>query len=124
MRHDTQTGFTLLELMIGLLIIGILSAVAMPVYQEQIRKVRRDAVKMQLLSLHIDQQAYRLQNPTFATGQKLVLPLSDFYQFSVANVSSQTFVLTAKALGTQKQDKGCVSLTIDQSMTRQPSGCW
>ena len=124
MTHKTQTGFTLLELMIGLLIIGILSAVAMPVYQEQIRKVRRDAVIMQLLSLHINQQAYRLQNPSFATGQKLGLPLSDFYQFSVANVSSQTFVLTAKALGTQKQDKGCVSLTIDQSMTRQPSGCW
>ena len=50
MTHKTQTGFTLLELMIGLLIVGILSAVAMPVYQEQIRKVRRDAVKMQLLS--------------------------------------------------------------------------
>ncbi|WP_370167383.1 type IV pilin protein [Marisediminitalea sp.] len=37
MTHKTQTGFTLLELMIGLLIVGILSAVAMPVYQDQIR---------------------------------------------------------------------------------------
>ncbi|MFS1703670.1 type IV pilin protein [Alteromonas sp. AMM-1] len=124
MNHSKMMGFTLLELMIGLAIVGILSAVAMPVYQEQLRKVRRDAVKMQLLSLHIDQQAYRLQNPSFASGQALGLPNSDHYQFSIANVTSQTFLLTAKATGTQKQDKGCASLTIDQSMFRQPEACW
>lgn len=124
MTHSKMMGFTLLELMIGLAIVGILSAVAMPVYQEQLRKVRRDAVKMQLLSLHIDQQAYRLQNPSFASGQALGLPNSDHYQFSIANVTSQTFLLMAKATGTQTQDKGCASLTIDQSMIRQPAACW
>jgi type IV pilus assembly protein PilE len=47
----TQSGFTLMELMIVVAIIGILSSIAIPSYQDSVRKSRRADAKAALLGL-------------------------------------------------------------------------
>ena len=50
MKH-TQPGFTLIELMITVAIVGILASIAYPSYQDSVMKSRRADVKGVLLGL-------------------------------------------------------------------------
>jgi type IV pilus assembly protein PilE len=48
-RHSTRSGFTLIELMITVAIVSILAAVALPSFQEQVRRSQRAEGKTALL---------------------------------------------------------------------------
>jgi len=81
-RHS-QNGFTLIELMIVVVIIGILAMVAYPSYQESITKTRR-ADGMALLTEIVNaQERYFTQNNTYTTD------LTDLGYPSATNVESE-----------------------------------
>ena len=61
-----KQGFTLIELMIALVVIGLLSAVAFPSYQEQVRRAKRAEGKTALL------KAAQLQERIYITGDPSV----------------------------------------------------
>lgn len=63
-----KTGFTLLELMIVVTIVGIISAVAIPSYQESIRKAKRTDAKIALLNLKFEQERFRTNCTEYAHG--------------------------------------------------------
>lgn len=66
-RKNSDKGFTLIELLVVIIIIGILSAIALPSFLNQTSKARMSEAKNQVGSVNRGQQAYYMENGTFTT---------------------------------------------------------
>lgn len=128
-------GFTLMELMIAVAIVGILSMVALPSYQNHMRKVRRsDAFQALTNAAHLQERWYTQNNSYTGTIANVGGSTTEkgYYTIAVTNPSCTTagistcFVMTATAVagGPQAGDTGCTSLTITQAGLKGPSTCW
>ena len=56
------SGFTLIELMIVVIIVGILTMIALPAYQDYARKSRRADVLTKLLDTQLHEEKWRAKN--------------------------------------------------------------
>ena len=66
MNNKFMKGFTLIEMMIVVAILGIISAIAVPSYTEYIRKGKRADAKVELLRIAQLQESYFVQNLSYA----------------------------------------------------------
>jgi type IV pilus assembly protein PilA len=67
LRRD-ESGFTLVELLIVMLIIGILAAVAIPAFLDQQNKAHDAAAETTLATAYRAMEIYRVDNGTFCTA--------------------------------------------------------
>jgi type IV pilus assembly protein PilA len=99
----TDGGFTLIELLVSIVIIGILSAIALPSYLNQAAKTRASEAKSILGTINRSQQAYRLENNQFAPAiTNLDAKITgNFYTYSVggAGVNTATAITTSNQAG-------------------------
>ena len=144
-RRRSQ-GFTLIELMFAVAIVGILAAVAMPAYFQSVMKARRSDAKSALLDLAQREERYMStanqytnSAPALGYGTSTSFPMNvtsgsaSFYQLDVTAPSSatNTFQATATPTGTQlAKDTQCGAFTITQTGAQTVSGtggaadCW
>lgn len=126
-------GFTLIELMVAVVIVGILAAIAYPSYKTYILKGHRSSAQAFLMDAAQRQQQYFLDNRTYAPdvatlfGTTTAIPseVSPYYQITVATTAGPppTFLLTATPQGTQATGSE-PALTIDQAGTKLPTTVW
>ncbi len=142
----SDKGFTLIELMITVAIVGILAAIAYPSYQEQVAKSRRSEATNALMSAAQALERYYSANGRYTTtagGSDLpavystAVPESGatYYTISVSGTpAANSFVLIATRSGAMAGDN-CGDFTINEAgelaLANKPSGsaktladCW
>lgn len=132
-----QNGFTLIELMIVVAIIGILSAIAYPSYQSYMKKSARADAKVGLSKLADKQERFYLQNNTYtATIADLNTSTTSeegYYTFTITSDDLLSgFIITATAVTgkSQANDTGCTVMTLSSTSAKTPNGpapikdCW
>ena len=128
-------GFTLLELLIVIAIIGILAGVAYPNYISYTLKSKRSEAQSILLDIANRQEMYYLDHHKYAANLETELGLSanpfitenGYYSVSSSSATATVdFTLTATAINTQAADTGCAKLEINQNFekTATSSDCW
>ncbi len=137
-QRTPDSGFSLIELMIALLILAILTVIAVPTYQSYVTQTTRTKAQRALLDIAGREEQYFSSNNTY-TSSLANLGLSDpdvvdkatdsrYYTVSVASASTSNYTLTASPGGAQTSDSQCGSLSLNRSgqQTSQYSGshCW
>lgn len=129
-RRDSR-GFTLIELMIVVAVVAILAAIALPAFNEQMRKGRRAEAIATLQGAQLRLERWRTDNANFAMPAATVtalLPNTAFYRFTLETPNANSYTLTAAPQGGQANDI-CSTLRItntDGTITKTPTGsnCW
>lgn len=126
--RGAQSGFTLVELMIALIVIAILVSLAYPAYTQYLRKAKRGEVQQLLLNWSGNQEVFRANNPVYADADALAPPVHADYTLTVTNASATGYTLQAAAQGSQAEDEdggvSCASLSIDHNGRKTPIECW
>ncbi len=132
-RND---GFSLLELLITMVIIGILLLATTPLYTSFLTKARRSQAEASLMHLASQLEYFHSINQTYQEATLAKLQVNEFtedhmYQLSIESESDIGYLISATPLGEQtKADSNCGKLQLDeannQSVTgaQSPNTCW
>lgn len=115
MRIQKQAGFTLIELMVTVAIVGVLAAVAYPSYTRYVVRSNRTAAQAQMLDIANREQQFLMANRAYATkaalessGYALPTALTSRYTYDIevgtSTVPAFTVTFTARAGTPQAAD--------------------
>lgn len=127
-------GFTLIEVMIVVVIIGILAAIAIPAYQNSVIKSNRSEAKATLMDIAQGLQRCYTVYGRFNSddcniynqldGDSITSEGRGFYQIT-GEIDATSFTLTADpVLMPQTNDAICPSLTLNHLGVKGGPGCW
>ncbi len=129
-------GFTLIELMIVVAAVAILAAIALPSYNDAVRKSRRGQAKADITEyaqvaerFHTANNTYVNFDTAFALPNQSPREVGATARYNLRYVTTQnTFTITATAQGDQANDR-CGNLSINQAGVKTNSSgsladCW
>ena len=141
MRNKTQ-GFTLIELMIVVAIVGILASIALPAYQDYVLRGKLAEAYSQLATLRIRMEQYYQDNRSYGADPDCGIPdvaggqVRYFNYTCVSDNAGQNFVFTATGVATEGtggfvfavDDAGTKTSTVNAARIAQgwasSGNCW
>lgn len=143
LRSERESGFTLVELMIAIAIIGILAAVALPAYQDYVKRGRIAEPVSALSDMRVKMEQYYQDNRSYTVagaGDSCGTPGSsiapkpvdtDFWTYTCPTKSSDEYVVQADGKGsmagfkyTIDQDNTRSTVTVGSGWSGAPKNCW
>jgi len=142
-----QSGFTLIELMIVVVVVAILAAIAFPQYRDYVVRSNRAVAKSLLVQVADRQEQFFTDRKTYATDMtnlgypaattKFVArggdpaaadPGDALYSIALSGATATGYTLTATPVNAQAEDTKCTAMAINQAgqRTSEPAGseCW
>ncbi|WOH39163.1 type IV pilin protein [Thalassotalea fonticola] len=140
-KKNNTKGFSLIELMVVVVIVGIIAGIAYPSFSDSMMKARRSDAKSAMLGLILSQSKLRGSCATFGsaigganncasnTVKGISTSENGYYQLKITGASGNAYTITATAQGVQAKDTGCTALTIAVSAAnpkglKGPTSCW
>ena len=129
------TGFSLIELMIVVMIVGVLLGISVPAYQGYVMRSHRTDAHSSLLDIAARQERFVAQRNSYtteiaaATGLNLGSANSKdgYYTLAAAACAggiANCYLITATAAGNQVNDTDCIAITYDSAGSKAPADCW
>lgn len=131
-----QTGFTLVELMVVVVVIGILASVGLPAYQDYVVRGKLTEATSNLANARVKMEQYFQDNRTYDAGGGTTCPpaipaSSDHFNYTCSGLTASAYTITA----TGKTNLTDFSYTIDETNTKRttslrsgwgttPANCW
>ncbi len=110
-----QRGFTLIELMISVVIVGILTSVALPSFESHILRARRTDALVATMQVQSAQERFRSNTAAYGSLTEIGVPVrssAGYYMLQIEAVSADGYALRATAGGLQARDKTCRHLRL------------
>jgi len=126
--NKKQHGFTLIELMIAVAIVGILAAIVLPNYTEYVKRASRAEAVAALLDAANKQEQYFVDNREYTTdftdlGLQSKTENQHFELSITLNGDKNTFKITAKPIaGPVKGDGDCTEMSITDTGLKGAKG--
>lgn len=130
MQSQQSRGFTLIEMMIVVVIVGILAAIAIPNYQQYILRSHRTAAQAEMMDIANRQKQFLLSNRAYvsktdleSSGYELPTDLSSRYSYVITLGAGTlpSFVITFTAIGAQADDG---NLSLSSAGVKTPPDKW
>jgi type IV pilus assembly protein PilE len=117
-----QNGFTLVELMIVVVIVGILASVALPAYQDYVIRGKLAEATSSLADARVKMEQYFQDNRTYDAGgcPASVATSSDYFTYTCTDLGTDTYTITA----TGKSDLSSYSFSVNQDNVKSTSSPW
>lgn len=135
-KQTTQRGFSLMELMIVVAIVGIVAAIAYPSYLDQVRSTKRTDCSGAVVGLANAMERHYSVNGSYLgagagggnTGAPSIFPVACpidgdtvTYNLTISAATASTYALNAAPVGAQTEDK-CGQLTLTNTGVKGVSG--
>lgn len=129
-RND---GFTLIELLITVAIVGILTAVALPSYQEHVMRGRLTEAFSSLSTVQPNAEQFWSNNRSFQnfdTTSNVFPRATANFTYALSSASVSAYTVTATGIGQAAGFVFTINQTGDRATTSVPSGwtsnasCW
>jgi len=130
MNRSILYGFTLIELMITVAIVGILAAIAYPSYTQYMIRANRAAAQAEMMDIANRQEQFLLTDRSYASkttleasGYTLPSDVSSKYSYAVVTGTGTvpSYTLTFTPTGTQASDG---DLVITSEGVKTPADKW
>lgn len=114
-----QLGFTLIELMIVVVVIGILASIGYPAYNDYITRGKVAQATSGLADGRVKMEQYFQDNRTYSGGP--CPAATEYFSFACSNLSATTYTITATGIPANLVS---FSYTINEANTKTSNTPW